>query len=145
MIPPPPRSSSLLTSALFFFFNDTATTEIYTLSLHDALPISLVSVKGPSITVRFPPENRTRLPFELAWSPSAASSTPAFTSSSLYFPISARSFWLGRTPASESLLALTITMNRIGMSPFEFELRAGFPDGLDRVNLTPTLTSNDGQ
>src|SRR5258706_16226519 len=36
---------SLLTSLLylpcvfFFFFNDTATTEIYTLSLHDALPI----------------------------------------------------------------------------------------------------------
>src|SRR2546430_16439223 len=27
---------------LFFFFNDTATTEIYTLSLHDALPISVV-------------------------------------------------------------------------------------------------------
>src|SRR3712207_7738053 len=27
-------------SDLFFFFNDTATTEIYTLSLHDALPIS---------------------------------------------------------------------------------------------------------
>src|SRR2546429_1031262 len=27
-------------SSLFFFFNDTATTEIYTLSLHDALPIS---------------------------------------------------------------------------------------------------------
>src|SRR3712207_7840651 len=26
----------------FFFFNDTATTEIYTLSLHDALPILLV-------------------------------------------------------------------------------------------------------
>src|SRR5688572_32221586 len=28
-----------LTYILFFFFNDTATTEIYTLSLHDALPI----------------------------------------------------------------------------------------------------------
>src|SRR2546430_9418455 len=28
---------------VFFFFNDTATTEIYTLSLHDALPISLGS------------------------------------------------------------------------------------------------------
>src|SRR5258708_35553802 len=27
--------------AIFFFFNDTATTEIYTLSLHDALPICL--------------------------------------------------------------------------------------------------------
>src|SRR5688572_32906544 len=28
--------------SLFFFFNDTAPTEIYTLSLHDALPISAV-------------------------------------------------------------------------------------------------------
>src|SRR5437870_13600358 len=28
---------------LFFFFNDTATTEIYTLSLHDALPISAIA------------------------------------------------------------------------------------------------------
>src|SRR6266702_8916259 len=32
---------------LFFFFNDTATTEIYTLSLHDALPISDAHV-GPA-------------------------------------------------------------------------------------------------
>src|SRR3712207_9148395 len=31
------------TSSLFFF-NDTATTEIYTLSLHDALPISILTV-----------------------------------------------------------------------------------------------------
>src|SRR5256885_6826616 len=30
----------ILERYLFFFFNDTATTEIYTLSLHDALPIS---------------------------------------------------------------------------------------------------------
>src|SRR5258707_3029821 len=30
-------------SRFFFFFNDTATTEIYTLSLHDALPISPVN------------------------------------------------------------------------------------------------------
>src|SRR3712207_7662114 len=29
---------------MFFFFNDTATTEIYTLSLHDALPILLADV-----------------------------------------------------------------------------------------------------
>ena len=29
---------------ILFFFNDTATTEIYTLSLHDALPISLIMV-----------------------------------------------------------------------------------------------------
>src|SRR6266571_9214528 len=32
----------------FFFFNDTATTEIYTLSLHDALPISCPSRWPPS-------------------------------------------------------------------------------------------------
>src|SRR3989442_7597246 len=31
---------SQTTVVFFFFFNDTATTEIYTLSLHDALPIS---------------------------------------------------------------------------------------------------------
>src|SRR5256885_12824368 len=31
----------------FFFFNDTATTEIYTLSLHDALPISIQSKSLP--------------------------------------------------------------------------------------------------
>src|SRR5260370_73147 len=31
---------------MFFFFNDTATTEIYALSLHDALPISFDSVVG---------------------------------------------------------------------------------------------------
>src|SRR6267378_2291989 len=31
--------TSVMISRGFFFFNDTATTEIYTLSLHDALPI----------------------------------------------------------------------------------------------------------
>src|SRR2546425_12294135 len=30
----------------FFFFNDTATTEIYTLSLHDALPISMIDFRS---------------------------------------------------------------------------------------------------
>src|ERR1051326_9601889 len=33
------RFYSCLYCVFFFFFNDTATTEIYTLSLHDALPI----------------------------------------------------------------------------------------------------------
>src|SRR5574343_1033270 len=36
----------LPTRVLFFFFNDTATTEIYTLSLHDALPISRIEQDG---------------------------------------------------------------------------------------------------
>src|SRR5580692_5211312 len=35
-----PKVPPLLDRGIFFFFNDTATTEIYTLSLHDALPIS---------------------------------------------------------------------------------------------------------
>src|SRR2546422_3362429 len=40
----------------FFFFNDTATTEIYTLSLHDALPISQLddSIMAPTGDDRFP-------------------------------------------------------------------------------------------
>src|SRR3712207_7115619 len=37
---------------MFFFFNDTATTEIYTLSLHDALPILWTCPTGPSATGR---------------------------------------------------------------------------------------------
>src|SRR2546430_13030262 len=40
----------------FFFFNDTATTEIYTLSLHDALPISLLlAMLGGVIRAEEPP------------------------------------------------------------------------------------------
>src|SRR5688572_31589804 len=47
----------------FFFFNDTATTEIYTLSLHDALPISPSTSptatsrrRGASSSSRIPPD-----------------------------------------------------------------------------------------
>src|SRR5258705_4617849 len=36
-------SPHLHSFSIFFFFNDTATTEIYTLSLHDALPICLLN------------------------------------------------------------------------------------------------------
>src|SRR2546429_1274112 len=35
--------TTTVSSSFFFFFNDTATTEIYTLSLHDALPICSAS------------------------------------------------------------------------------------------------------
>src|SRR5256885_3547890 len=38
--------SPVCLSFFFFFFNDTATTEIYTLSLHDALPISFGPLSG---------------------------------------------------------------------------------------------------
>src|SRR2546422_11517259 len=60
--------SSLLRNlqrSLFFFFNDTATTEIYTLSLHDALPISM----GVWIALKECPLNST--PPLARWLPEA--------------------------------------------------------------------------
>src|SRR2546426_2712521 len=45
--------SSLSLCYFFFFFNDTATTEIYTLSLHDALPISELRRKRGRGRIRF--------------------------------------------------------------------------------------------
>src|SRR2546427_10161871 len=41
-----PHCACVTLSFSFFFFNDTATTEIYTLSLHDALPISVLLGQG---------------------------------------------------------------------------------------------------
>src|SRR2546429_5117113 len=42
-----------------FFFNDTATTEIYTLSLHDALPIYSPSLSASALT---PPSSASSMP-----------------------------------------------------------------------------------
>ena len=47
--------SDVVVASLFFFFNDTATTEIYTLSLHDALPIS----KNVRVLVQEEPRHRS--------------------------------------------------------------------------------------
>src|SRR2546430_6412042 len=65
--------SILLLCSIFFFFNDTATTEIYTLSLHDALPISVGAPArrpGPAdqgvAGVRGAPERGQRDPHEAA-------------------------------------------------------------------------------
>src|SRR2546430_12823568 len=44
-------ATHIFLSFFFFFFNDTATTEIYTLSLHDALPISFL-VASASVLVQ---------------------------------------------------------------------------------------------
>src|SRR2546427_11933986 len=41
-------------SATLFFFNDTATTEIYTLSLHDALPISRLVTRPDAVPMLLP-------------------------------------------------------------------------------------------
>src|SRR6202041_3406314 len=43
-----------------FFFNDTATTEIYTLSLHDALPISFTGITGTQGPTRWRGDGSSR-------------------------------------------------------------------------------------
>src|SRR5258708_33716743 len=51
-------SSCVDHSSFFFFFNDTATTEIYTLSLHDALPIYPVRAPSEQFPAGGHPEQR---------------------------------------------------------------------------------------
>src|SRR5258708_15107914 len=46
----------------FFFFNDTATTEIYTLSLHDALPISRLMIASILLVALLTPGIRAQNP-----------------------------------------------------------------------------------
>src|SRR5258708_21808644 len=53
----------------FFFFNDTATTEIYTLSLHDALPIFMAAGSLLACPLIWTPSSRLcRSPGSSAWS-----------------------------------------------------------------------------
>src|SRR2546430_16543914 len=56
------RVSRIPPISFFFFFNDTATTEIYTLSLHDALPISLQQARDRAGCRRRPPDSGTLRP-----------------------------------------------------------------------------------
>src|SRR2546422_3314695 len=49
----------------FFFFNDTATTEIYTLSLHDALPISIPAFAAGGDAVGADPRGNALMPGRL--------------------------------------------------------------------------------
>src|SRR5436305_15258141 len=52
-------STLLISFLFFFFFNDTATTEIYTLSLHDALPICVSCAYTQGKREQFSGFNRT--------------------------------------------------------------------------------------
>src|SRR2546426_11875694 len=54
-------SSGLSLFIYFFFFNDTATTEIYTLSLHDALPISECPTRPVTFAHRFTRRRKDRM------------------------------------------------------------------------------------
>src|SRR5258706_15492516 len=67
------QSGVRLTGRGIFFFNDTATTEIYTLSLHDALPISACGNSAASSTPRPAPCSPP------AWTPSPKPPSPATT------------------------------------------------------------------
>src|SRR5437016_13971984 len=49
---------STFSSCLIFFFNDTATTEIYTLSLHDALPIFALALAHHATHLRVARDDR---------------------------------------------------------------------------------------
>src|SRR3712207_7359720 len=75
-----------MTSAVLFFFNDTATTEIYTLSRHDALPISCAAASRSSA------------------SPPGSSSPPSRSTCSRRVPATPSSFvrsWTTEHPRSE--------------------------------------------
>src|SRR2546428_9997278 len=58
----------------FFFFNDTATTEIYTLSLHDALPICKLAMRWPPMSTFAP-----RATASLTWSVTISSCLALFS------------------------------------------------------------------
>src|SRR5256886_16179556 len=77
----------------FFFFNDTATTEIYTLSLHDALPISSArqaGSAGPSATTWPNRQRESRAKSRKAVTSAASSGTSAPESgASTTVPVSA--------------------------------------------------------
>src|SRR2546428_865433 len=54
---------SFVFCVFFFFFNDTATTEIYTISLHDALPISCHDAPGQPVPRRAQGRSQSDDPF----------------------------------------------------------------------------------
>src|SRR5690554_4448096 len=77
------------THLFLFFFNDTATTEIYTLSLHDALPIWRCGTRSPASPVPCPTW-ADRPPTCIGWPARAARSKPPAASRPVSGPGSAR-------------------------------------------------------
>src|SRR2546426_10592470 len=73
----PFHAITLLLLLFFFFFNDTATTEIYTLSLHDALPICRIVGGWQMAGITY---LRTGQPFSVTFSPSQTGRSEEHTS-----------------------------------------------------------------
>src|SRR5579864_9067675 len=86
-------------------------------------------MKGPSVTVTFPTESRTRAPSSVGASPPLPSIVPALVSSSASFAIASISC-LGGGPCFSA--CLTIIMNLIAKSPLGFGL-GEHPDDLDQA------------
>src|SRR6266550_433908 len=95
------------------FAHSRASALFFTCQIQKPATSSLASVNGPSRTVRLLPVYAIRAPFDDGVKPSPASMMPALTSSSLNFPISASSCWVGMAPASYFWLPFTITRNRM--------------------------------
>ncbi len=113
------------------FTHSTASSIDFTCHSQKPATSSLVSANGPSITVRFLPANRTRLPFDVGCNPSPASMMPALTNSSLKWPIAVRIVSSGIAPASDAHVALTITISCLVGAPSGREITTvdPAPDG----------------
>src|SRR5215467_278936 len=101
---------------------------------------SLASVNGPSVTIFFPPVTRIRNPLDVAWSPSAERSTPAFFISSLYSLIAVTISLLGAAAnfSNGSGGAGSSIMNRTIVSPLESDLGAG-----SEISVQPSIITTN--
>src|SRR3972149_5518598 len=114
--------------------------------LRDLLPELNVLFDGLAWAEILELKDLANLDLALPETPPLASSTPALTSSSLYLAIAASCSSVGRTPASESWLALTIIMNRIVHASFVSKWEQRLPDGLHRPgNSRSTITTNEAR
>src|SRR6266478_5481331 len=95
---------------------------------------SPVSSNGPRLSAFCPVEYLIRAPLDVGCRPSPASMTPALAISSLNLPIAVSNSVLGITPASLSLLAFTITINRIVSLRLILIAPRGYPPAL--INKT---------
>src|SRR6266571_4276466 len=106
------------------------------LTCHSQKPAisSLVSLKGPSITVRSAPENRTRLPFELGLEPVGGKQHAGFHQLFVELPHFGKQLLLRHNTCLGVLVGLDHHHDPHCYFSFSVE-----------INLTSTLTSNDRQ
>ena len=97
-----------------FFTHSIASANDFTFHNQNPATSSSVCAKGPAVTVRLSPANRTRTPRELGSRPSPEIMMPAVSNSSLYLPMAVISLVSaspsGIFPASELSVALTRIM-----------------------------------